>query len=495
MDRRLANVLFLEGFLDKTALLDSRSLEILVSRVLTVNKVTLDEVGRNLNLTRERVRQIEKKLISTFNSELDELQSVYRDEVLTSVPGPGAVCMLNHVAPFGSRAIERFDCGEIDFSLLGKNFGLYEVLEGICFIPNRESVKRKIINVARESSPSALFSIEDLPMETLASGRMSQNHFKRALRFLGFTQLAEGRWIDSANYVEAAAALLNGVPDLTPLVSLRDAIDPQISLKSFRQRLMQDTRFSFPDSTSIRIVQDGQSIERPSSISALIEEVVPLDGTQVSLKEVIDFVQSRRNAAESSIRSFASRHPFRLDRNLVSRSDETVKKPRQQPCRTRNLYKLPNGWAIRLKVTGEHIRGSSITLPVAVVNAFNLEFGVPLKFKDLQSEEELWLNWDGSQPKARSIRRNLVSVGATPGEDVMLVFRNSDFSLHKIPSTGSSGVDALASLFPEVSDMTLDSFLYQAFMCQDLGGVPLLEAMKLRREYDLIARFEGEYRV
>jgi hypothetical protein len=492
MDRRLANVIFLERFVRNASNLDSRSLTILVTRVLSVRKVPLDEVGRTLNLTRERVRQIEHKLLKTFAEELDELRDVYRDEVQTSVPRPGVISMLNYVAPFGSRAIERFDCGEIDFSLLGRVFGHYEVLDGICFIPNGETVKQNLLKETQDSDHTGLFSIDALPMDRLTAGRVSQEHFGRALRFLGFTQLAEGRWIYSANYVEAAAALLNGVFELSPLAALRDAIDPDISLKSFRQRLMQDARFSFPDSTSIKLLKDGEVAERPTTISALIEEVVPLDGNPVPLQTVIDYVQSKRAAADSSIRSFASRPPFVLDRNQVSRALEAIKKPRQQPCRTRNLYRLPNGWAIRLKVTDEHIRGSSITLPVGTVNAFNLELRVSRQFKDLQSEEAIWLNWDGSQPKARSIRRNLVSVGAKAGDDVMLVFHNDDFWVHKIPAATSGGVNALASLFPGVFDMTLDLFLYQAFMCHDLGGVPLLEAMKLRREFDLVARFEGE---
>lgn len=474
----------------KISQLDSRDASILTLRLLAVKKTTLDEVGIQLNLTRERVRQIEHKLKKTLELELEQLRTIYRDELQRKVPGLGIICMLDQIAPFGPQAIERFGPGEINFPLLGQMFGFYEVVDGLCFVPNRESTKHNIVTTALEIHDSALFRIDEFPAGSITAGFVSSGNLLRALGLLGFNQLAEGRWIHNSNYVDAAAALLKGRGDLYPLESLRDSIDPTISLRSFRQRLMQDSRFSFPESGSVKLVEEGQIAERPMSISALIGEVVPADGTRISLQQVTEYVKSKRVAAESSIRAFASRPPFSLEKNFVLRANENVKRPRQQPCRTRNLYKLPNGWAIRLKVTGEHIRGSSITMPVSAVTAFNLELRSSIYFEDLQSDETLWLNWDGSQPKARSIRRNLLSIGADVGDEVMLVFWNDKFKVHKVPVAKQGGVDSLANLFPDLYGMSVDAFLHQAFMCRELGGVPLVEAMKLRREYDLITKFE-----
>ncbi len=491
MDRLLSNVIYLERFMEKISGLDARDSAILSLRLLAEKKTTLDDVGKQLNLTRERVRQIEHKLTKALELDLEGLRAVYRDEVQTKAPRLGVVCMLNHIAPFGLNVAERFGPGQINFSHLGQVFGLYEIVDDICFVPNRESAKHHIVTSALEIHSSALFGIEEFPSGSITSGPVSSENLSRALELLGFTQLAEGRWIHSSNYVDAAAALLNGRGDLHPLESLRDSIDPTISLKSFRQRLMQDSRFSFPESGSVKLVEEGQIAERPMPISALIGEVVPEDGTGVTLDQVTEYVQSIRLAAESSIRAFASRPPFSLEKNFVFRTDEKVKRPRQQPCRTRNLYKLPNGWAIRVKVTGEHIRGSSITMPVSAVTAFNLELRSSLYFEDLQSDEALWLNWDGSQPKARSIRRNLLSIDAHVGDDVMLVFSNGTFKVHKVMASEQGGINSLAAIFPDLYGMSADAFLHQAFMCRELGGVPLIEAMKLRREYDLITRFES----
>ena len=490
LDQRLANVIFLEKFLAEIDSLDNREKAIVSFRLLAYKKSTLDEIGSRFGLTRERVRQIEGKLSKSLAPILKDLRSLYEREIDTGKP-TSFTCMLSQLAPFGSRAIEKIGSAEVDFSLLGATFGLYEVENGLCFVPNKEAVKTAILSRAKEQSPKGLFSLDEFPIESFVHGPMSNSDVDRSLRTLGLTQLGSGDWLQASNYIDAAAALLEDSGEPVKLETLKNQIDGDISLRSFRQRLMADTRFAFPDSSHIRIVKEGQEAVRPKSISELISEIVTGYDSRVPFPKVLEYVQSRKTAAESSVRSFASRFPYAIRDNLVYKSKEQAKKPQSQPAGTKNLFKVPDGWVYRLLVNAEHLRGSSITLPVSFVNAFNLRAGLKIEFEDFQVKENLWMNWDGSQPKARSIRRNLISIGAQTGQHVMLSFCNGTFRVSPIAKPKKLGPEALSDMFPNLYGLSVDVFLREAFMCTDLGGIPLLEAMKLRREFDLVELFEG----
>lgn len=491
LDKHVANAILLGNVMMTLEALDNRQQAIAALRLFSQKKTTLDELGSMLSLTRERVRQIERGLIADLEPVLSNLRAAYIDEIDPTKSETGYICMLNELAPFGSRAIEKLGEGSIDFSQLGTKFELYEIEQGICFVPDKETVRNSILEWAKNKNQHGLFGIRNLPKDQFLLGSISETSIVRALELLNLTQLANGLWLQASSYVDAAVALLAQADREVSVEELSSQIDPSISTKSFRQRLMSDSRFAFPESGMVRLVAPGQDAVRPKSISELIGELVPEDGSSIELKTLIERVQSQRSAAESSIRAFASRYPFVLRRNLVFRSSKEVKRPKSQPARTKNLYKLPDGWAFRLTVNGEHLRGSSIPLPVSFVNAFNLSVESSLEFDDLQSQDKLWMNWDGSQPKARSIRSNLVSIGAEEGQEVMLLFCDGTFRASLIQQVANSGPEAIANLFPDLYGNSVERFLKDAFMCSELGGVPLLEAMKIRGEFDLIELFEG----
>ena len=491
LDRRVANVILLGNVMTILESLDFRERTIAAHRLFSQTKTTLDGLGHMLSLTRERVRQIERRLVADLDPILSSLRAAYFDEIDSTKSETGYICMLNELAPFGSRAIEKLGESSIDFSQLGVKFELYEIEQGICFVPNKETVRNSILKWAKTKNEHGLFSIPDLPRDRIMQGSMSQPRIARALELLRLTKLANGLWLQASSYVEAASALLAQADREVSVEELLNQIDPSINTRSFRHRLMSDSRFAFPESGMVRLVAPGQDAVRPKSISELLGELVPEDGSSIELNTLIERIQSQRSAAESSIRAFASRYPFVLERNQVFRSSTEVKRPKSRPARTRNLYKMPDGWAFRLTVTSEHLRGSSVTLPVSFVSAFNLSVGSRLDFDDLQSQDRLWMSWDGSQPKARSIRSNLVFVGADVGREVMLLFCDGTFRVSLIQHDGNSGPESIANLFPDLYGKSVERFLKEAFMCTELGGVPLLEAMKIRGEFDLIELFEG----
>lgn len=491
MDTRLKNALFLQDLMHQLGALDERVRHILVFRVLAKNKKTLDDIGNALGLTRERVRQIEAKIDTDMAEQFLELRGIYQHE-LEKQPTPEAfVSMLGNLAPFGTRAQEHLAPGIIDFAWLGVKFGLYELDAGICFYPSKHDVYSCLRIQASRIRESGLFSLDEIDWDECTLGPVANFFKERALGILGFQKLSSGHWIESKNYLEAAAGLLELENGQTTLLALRDKIDPAISIKSFRQRLLSDDRFSLPDSQHVRLRAPNEELIRPESIQALIGEIVPSDGTKVPFAKVLEFVQSRRTAAESSVRAYASRYPFAVEQNMVLRSLSAVRRPGQHPSSTRNLFRLPDGWSYRLEVNSEHLRGSSVTIPAAFVNAFNLDIGPGLSFEDKATGGYLWMRWDGSQPKIRSIRQNLKNIGAQEGDWVLLTFSGNQFSVSRIQTNGLSGVDALERMFPNMYGIPREQFLYLALMCAELGGVPLLEAMKIRNEYDLIELFEG----
>ncbi len=491
METQLANALFLQNFINDLESLDDRDRHIVVFRLLASDKSTLDEIGSRLGLTRERVRQLEKKLTKELEGPLIQLREIYASE-LTRKPRPEKFfCMLGEISPFGTRGVEAVNPGTVDFSLLGEKFELYEALEGICFVPSKLEVQQALIALVAKTRSSLLFLTEEVHWGEIQSGPVTEFHLERVLGLMGFERLACGYWLPKGSYVTAAAALLGLEDKPLRLESLRDMIDPAVSLRSLKQRLMNDERFTFPDPNTVRLTNEGERASKPDSIATLISQIVPEDGSFVGFSQVLEFVRSRREVAESSVRAYASRHPYRFEGNRVARSLSGPKRPRQHPSKTRNLYRLPDGWAYRLQVNSEHLRGSSITLPAAFVNAMNLEVDQDLEFQDLVAGETMWVRWDGGQPRARSIRKNLKYLVAKEDSWVVLHFRKHGFEVGVVQSDNLHGPDAIAAMFPHQYGLSRDEFLNQAFMCNQLGRVPLVEAMKLRREFDLVELFEG----
>lgn len=491
MERSLKNALFLQNFMVSLTALSDREQWIITHRLLARRKMTLDLLGENLNLTRERVRQLESQLETSLQPLTEDLIELYKSEVSLLAPSGPFACMLGAVTPFGSRSVEATAAGEIDFANLGEKFGLYEIDEGICFVPSKGEVLTRLLSTAEVQRLNKLVRFSEVAWPEMVLGKMSPEKRVRFLELLGLTQINNDCWLESPNYVASAIALLELHDSPLLVEDLRNMIDPGISSRSFRNRLKDSKDFVFTDVDSVRLALPGESVAKLKSITELIEDIVSIDGESVSLAEVVESVQSKRSAAESSIRAYANRYPFMTKQNRVYRTEEDVRRPSQQPCRTRNLFKLPSGWAYRLQINSEHVRGSSITLPMSFVNAMGLDLNTEKEFKDLQSEELLWVRWDGSQPKARSIRRNLVSAGIQAGEWAMLCFVEDTFSIARIANSGKIGAEALAEMFPSLFNLQIEQFLRTVFMCDELGGAPLLEALRTRREFDLVELFES----
>jgi hypothetical protein len=325
VDHYLKNALFLQNFMVNLAALSDREQWITTHRLLARRKMTLDLLGENLNLTRERVRQLESQLETSLQPLIEDLIEIYKLEVSSLAPSGPFACMLGAVTPFGSRAIESTAAGEIDFANLGERFGLYEIEEGICFVPSKGEVLTRLFATAEVPRLNKLVRFSEVAWPEMVLGRMSPEKRVRLLELLGLTRINNDCWLESPNYVTSASALLELYDGPLLVEDLRKMIDPEISSRSFRNRLKDNKDFVFTDVDSVRLALPGESVEKLKSITELIEDIVPTDGESLSLSEVVASVQSKRSAAESSIRAYANRYPFVTKQNRVYRTEEDVR--------------------------------------------------------------------------------------------------------------------------------------------------------------------------
>jgi hypothetical protein len=398
--------------------------------------------------------------------------------------------LASKVSPFGPGSEKIFDAGLVDFAQLGSKFGYYELLEGIAFVPSVGAVQAKIIGVARELRETGIFEISELPWELISSEPIDLGLGKKVLELLGFDSMEGELWIKSSNYLDKAFAMLSLLGGASSVGKLAASIDKKISPRSFKQRLSTDSRFVFPDSGVVRIREAVDELGNFQTVKEILESLVLENGPPLSIEVLIEHIKSMRKVSERSIRAYASRYPFSLKAGLVSR-DLIPNRPKAMPEKTRRLYRLSSGWAFRIEVTAEHLRGSSISLPMAAVNAFKLELEKQLNFADSTTDVPMWLKWTGGQPQARSIRANLMSANAEVGESFMCIFSSEKFSVFRIPLSNKTGLEALTEMFPETYGLSEQQFIYHALMCHELGKLPILDALRIRRERDLIDRFEG----
>jgi len=142
--------------------------------------------------------------------------------------------------------------------------------------------------------------------------------------------------------------------------------------------------------------------------------------------------------ADSSVRAYAQAHPFETQQGKVRRR-ETHAVPAANPSSTRRLYRLDQGWALRLQLTEDHARGSGSVIPTALAVIVGLSPGDSLSIPSPDGTQSVY--WTGIQPSLGSIRRLLDDFGPSDGGWAFAVFDDSGwFSLAPVCTGGRTGL-------------------------------------------------------
>jgi hypothetical protein len=251
-----------------------------------------------------------------------------------------------------------------------------------------------------------------------------------------------------------------------------------------------DARFILQDGGIVKIREAGDVGVR--TITDLISEA--LDGKEsITLGELSKFVLMKREAAETSVRAYASTFPFQLKAGLVTRR-EVPRPPQIQVAKTKRLYQIHNGWRLRLPLNQELMRGSSAQLPSAIVGPLDLPVDKKKEYWSEQLNEMVWVSWRGMQPTIQAVRKVVEKLGGNHLDHLLIDFNTTNSSIHytivRFPILRRE-IPGLAELMGITEEVDVGPIISKMLMSSSSGNLSIIETLQIRKEYDAIEVYDG----
>lgn len=425
-------------------------------------KVTLEELGEELELTRERVRQLEsdaradlKRILARPSSAtIQDRSEELRRRIGTAIP-VGAAGVAEALA-WATKGV-REDRQEAAQGFLMWCAGPYVLRDGWLRLKQGGPDPRGA--EIREAADS--------------SGYVSDNSLNDALNAAGILAEAQEDWLDYVgNLIRVEGGWLDGTGTLVDLsfryLSLRgvpmsveeilEGIGRSASVRSVRQRLSEDDRFVRVSKNEVGL--RGWDFDEYTSVADEMAEEIERCGGEIPLDVLVERLVERYGVSPTSVRMYAGRPMFFVDgQDHVSlRTDDNPYEVRDDlrliPC-CYELSATEAAW--RVRVDRDVLRGSGRRIPEQLAGWLRLRPGDRFDARNDRRPVPLaWRPW--AQPDIGSLKGFAEDLGAAEGDWLVLVFdrRGSvDVRLVEDPSKAEASLQVLARLVG-VDDETLN---------------------------------------
>lgn len=416
---------------------------------------TLEELGNDFGVTRERVRQLEKKV-------LDDLASA------------GPACQMIHVAlsarygPCAPEVDVLREWPELDEKPGTVEARLLDVLPATVVGTGPEWRVEDgwlLLGDVDADIASALEACADdygiVDIES-ASGAVALNRaiLERRLRETTNYELRDDRVFTRVGSIpdRAATELFLAERPLTT-EELHQALGNR-SLTSISNALSNADQIVRCGRSTWALAEWGE--EEWTTIFDLINRRIDEseDGF-VSLDDLNDDAD-RFGVSHRSILAYASTPEFVIENRRVRRAGEDEKPTvRATPEETRALYRRNGDWSLLVTVTRDHLRGSGSQIPVGVAVHCGLEFGESIQMPSRLGDQRV--SWGRSTTGIATISRFMADLECVEGDRVWLVF-GDEFDV--VPATdrkdgltgaaellNATGLDDLCAADAEVEEV------------------------------------------
>jgi hypothetical protein len=469
--------------------LGPRNVELLRERRFSDSPTTLDDLSTVLGVTRERVRQIEVRTVSSLREEiatgpLGALNRAVRAHIgtLQSLSGLlGSLPATREVVPHVDQPLWR---------VLDRLDDLYEIRDSWCGAPTVNSqVDRTHAQIRELTARTGYATVLRLIESDDNFSRLSDQEQAHWLIYCGY-DLLDGHLVPrSAGITERAAAVL--VAETQPLsgAELAGRLGINRSIRSIKNALSVDPRFMRVNRDAWGLAAWG--LTEYKSIRDLIELEVEERGGTVSLPELIDALTTRYSVSANSVVVYASSYPYRIVDGQVRRSTSLdVDLGGRSVWQTPRIYRGEGCWIFRTTVTADHLRGSGCPLPSALARAIGVERGASRLLSTADGDQVV--SWKSAQPTLGSIRRLIAQF--SQDEDIFLIFTD-DASFRVEPRrTAENILDevlAAAGLGPDGLGSTLGVLAIAIGLRADSGVSEIVAALRGRRDDDIAEMLEG----
>ncbi len=415
---------------------DARSLSILRRRTFADEPETLQALAAEHGVSPQRISQLESSARKQLDAKLAASGPVteLRDSVRARIQPVAALSRLLEDFPVLRERVESL--GKPFWYVLDKLDDEFEVVDGWALAPNVKATRSRTELLLEDSTDRhGVVALDELGA-LLAEFGMGLDELRNWLVWCGY-EIIDGHVLTrTATLGDRAAALLSITGEPMTAKSIAERLEVA-NLGGLANRLSDDRRFKRVDRGTWALSE--WEFEEYTTIRDQIGQIIDRNAGSVPLNALVGELTTRfREISETSIKTFAAAAPFQTRGGIVSRSTSGPAR-RKGPAQTRKVFRHDSGWAYRIVITSDHLRGSGFTVPVGLAMALSLAPEQTVEFSSqlgLQS-----VRWSGPQPQCASIRRFLEKEDIGVGATVFLLF--SDDRRFRLVEAGSAEVEPL----------------------------------------------------
>jgi hypothetical protein len=434
-------------------------------------------------LTRERIRQLEAKLAP-------ELETYFHEDRF----------LIHAVRAVQSFCITPISAEEL-FALMPtlneKSESGVRVIDFISFFAKLEFEEGWFCNSFKDFNASlekfVELSTDELGLIDRATlqdgldpnwGAINRERILEWMEFRGFYRLRDKLFLAS-NLPQCAFFIL--AIEKKPMTGheILDAIAIKRSVKSLENALSVDGRFIRVTRKEWALTDWG--VGRYAGIKELIAEHIDSHGS-THIDELIALFSEKYKVQPTSIKAYASSGQFATVDGYVKRA-AIVRTSRKGLAATKNLYRTHEGYALRLSVTADRLRGSGGPCPSALVSLLGVPSGTKKIFKSDTSE--ISITNGAPTPTISSVRKIIESLNLKLDDHFLLFFSDTSVSARKV-KLDVEAPDLLADLAGLEYGLDIQESL--SFALGQDETVPigeLKEIAVLRKEMDLAGAIEA----
>lgn len=438
---------------DLCGVLDRRSQIIFLGRISLNHLRTLDDLGTEIGVTRERVRQlsvhaeerIRKALATPRFAPIIWRAHTLRTKLGTAVPFDDT----HHL----SEATQLITKGVSDE-------GRERVLDFLLWLAGPYSWNSATgwLQAGEVPSPEVIDAFSD------ERGRVDMDRLQQYLtdcgllpevqavwlNQIGRIRNVEGNWLLWAGTVsDKAARLLEIWGQPTTPEQIVNSIGEGHDVRATRSRLLEDERFMRVDMTSVGLRSWG--LEEYSSIAEEIDQELERRGGTANLGELIATLVSQFNLREASIRFYVNAPMFVLEDDTIRRrTSADAHDPVPPVTDTPSCYlRGANALSWRVEVTTDTLRGSGRQMPAPIATWLGVMPGGRRSLTaDGGTVSVTWPETSAIGPALGSIRFLVERVEAREGDQVLLRFKRDEgtVGLTRIDPTALNSAQGLQRL-------------------------------------------------
>lgn len=410
--------------------LDSRAIHVLSTRLFADNPSTLEELGQAHGVSRERIRQIEGKargaLLTYVSEDEAPLASVaeYARELIGTIR---PLDDLLELIPALGRTVTQVDLPA--WRVLDSLDDAYEIADGWCAVPTMTAAVSVTQTLLEERcNQYGVVRLDEIELVQSSHPERLPHLTASWLSHCGYVLHGQFVLTRTSSVGDYAAGLLsiNGTPLSSQMIVDRFVFER--SVRSLSNALSSDERFERVDRDRWALTEWG--MEAYTGIRSIIRELVARDGGRAKLNDIVEHITARYSVSGSSVIAYAGAVPF-ITKDGIVQLDTDGRSARKPPQNTQRLFRRPDGWAYRARITSDHLRGSGSVAPAAIATILDLQAGQTLQLPSPLGPQTI--AWTGIQPSFGTIRRFLMEQDVPADTEAFLVIQdNGTFSFEQV---------------------------------------------------------------